>query len=94
MEGESRRVGHYVETSAGGERVRAYIPAPLPPDPALDLGSFLSVYDRALAALARLDEAVSVDRNGDTVGSYRRGTPLGRRNRFWAAMRNGALGAP
>jgi hypothetical protein len=29
--------GHYEITSTGGETVRAFMPAPLPPDPTLDL---------------------------------------------------------
>lgn len=37
VDGENRRLRAYVETSTGGERVRAYMPAPLPPDPPLDL---------------------------------------------------------
>ena len=37
-DGQNQRLGAYVETSAAGERVRAYVPAPLPPKPPLDLG--------------------------------------------------------
>ena len=37
-DGQNQRLGAYVETSAAGERVRAYVPAPLPPKPALELG--------------------------------------------------------
>ena len=44
--GENQRLGAYVETSAGGERVRAYVPAPLPPNPLLELGRFMQVYER------------------------------------------------
>jgi Fic family protein len=55
-----RRTGHYVETSAGGERVRAYVPAPLPPVPPLDLASFLSLYDRARGAVGRLDGMTTI----------------------------------
>lgn len=29
------RLGHYVETSVAGEKVRAFVPAPLPPVPPL-----------------------------------------------------------
>jgi hypothetical protein len=32
VDGESRRLGSYIETRTGGERVRAYMPTPLPPD--------------------------------------------------------------
>ncbi len=37
------RLGQFVETAAGGERVRAFLPPPLPPDLPLDLqGLFTS----------------------------------------------------
>jgi len=49
------RVGSYVITSATGETVRAYIPPPLPPDPAVDLGSLHGRIDRANRAVGRLD---------------------------------------
>jgi Fic family protein len=51
----TNRIGRFVETAAGGERVRAYIPAPLPPDPPIDLEALMPLYDRAVAAVARLD---------------------------------------
>ena len=54
-DGQYQRLGAYVETSAAGERVRAYVPAPLPPKPALELGRFMRVYERAIAAVGRLD---------------------------------------
>ena len=47
--------GRYVETTVGAERVRAYLPPPLPPVPAPDVGRFLSLYDRARGAVGRLD---------------------------------------
>jgi Fic family protein len=57
---KNRRLGAYVETSTGGERVRAYVPAPLPPDPRLDLAHFMRLYERAMAAVGRLDGVVTV----------------------------------
>ncbi len=54
------RLGAYVETSTGGERVRAYVPAPLPPDPPLDLARFMRLYERAMAAVGRLDGVVTI----------------------------------
>ena len=57
--GENHRLGAYVETSAGGERVRAYVPAPLPPNTPLELGRFMQVYERAIAAFGRLDGVCS-----------------------------------
>ena len=56
----NQRLGTLVETSAGGERVRAYVPAPLPPVPPLDLGQFMHVYERAMAAVGRLDGVTTI----------------------------------
>jgi Fic family protein len=48
-------------TSAGGEKVRAFVPAPLPPKPPLDLdGAARDAADAALLALGRLDGVSSV----------------------------------
>jgi Fic family protein len=50
------RTGRYEATAAGGERVRAFVPAPLPPDPPLALGGeLLQQLERAHLALGRLD---------------------------------------
>jgi Fic family protein len=57
---KNQRLGAYVETSTGGERVRAYVPAPLPPDPPLDLARFMRLYERAMAAVGRLDGVVTI----------------------------------
>jgi Fic family protein len=59
-DGENQRLGAYVETSAGGERVRAYVPAPLPPKPPLELSRFMHVYERAIAAVGRLDGVTTI----------------------------------
>ena len=59
-DGENRRIGTYVETSAAGERVRAYVPAPLPPMPPLDLGRLMQVHERASAAVGRLDGVTTI----------------------------------
>jgi len=49
-------VGRYTETLAGGERVRAFVPAHLPPTPPLDLsGTRQLLLERATLALGRLD---------------------------------------
>ncbi len=48
--------GHYVESVAGGELVRAFVPDPLPPVPALDLqGGRQQLLEKATVALGRLD---------------------------------------
>jgi Fic family protein len=59
-EGENQRLGIYVETSVAGERVRAYVPAPLPPNPPLALARFMDVYERAVTAVGRLDGVTTI----------------------------------
>jgi Fic family protein len=54
------RSGRFVETAAGGERVRAFVPPPLPPEPALDLSGQLALYDAARGALGRLDGVTTI----------------------------------
>ena len=48
--------GHYVTISTVGEKARAFVPAPLPPNPSLEWTPDLrSKFDQALLALGRLD---------------------------------------
>ena len=54
------RLGQYVETAVGGERVRAFLPPPLPPDPPLDLPALFELYDAARGALGRLDGVTTI----------------------------------
>jgi Fic family protein len=49
------RLGRYIETAVGGERVRAFVPPPLPPDPPIDLGKLLPRLSAADRAIGRLD---------------------------------------
>ncbi|MBN1850813.1 MAG: Fic family protein [Deltaproteobacteria bacterium] len=50
--------GHYVTTSTVGEKVQAFVPAPLPPTPQIDWTPDLrDQFDHALMALGRLDSA-------------------------------------
>lgn len=52
--------GRYVTSIAGSEEVRAFVPAPLPPVPALELiGGVRNSLDQGLLALGRLDGAAS-----------------------------------
>ncbi len=52
--------GKYIQISTGGEKARAFVPAPLPPAPPIEWSSGLrEKFDRALLALGRLD-SVSV----------------------------------
>lgn len=59
-EKHNQRLGAYVETSAAGERVRAFMPPPLPPNPPLDLPQIMSIYERAIAAVGRLDGVTTI----------------------------------
>ncbi|HPU85033.1 MAG TPA: Fic family protein [Candidatus Latescibacteria bacterium] len=53
-----RKTGHYETRAVGGESVHAFIPAPLPPDPPLDLTPARQrLLERATLALGRLDKA-------------------------------------
>lgn len=52
---ENARLGRYVETSAGGENVRAFVPPALPPSPPIDLLPLLERLSVAERALGRLD---------------------------------------
>jgi len=55
------RTGTYEPTSAGGETVKAFVPAPLPPVPPLAMdGGVRTALDAALLALGRLDGVSSV----------------------------------
>jgi Fic family protein len=49
------RLGRFVETSVGGEVVRAFVPQPLPPIPPIDVLALLDRLSMAERALGRLD---------------------------------------
>lgn len=51
----NERLGYYVETSAMGESVRAFVPPPLPPVPAIEVLPLLERLSLAERALGRLD---------------------------------------
>jgi len=53
--------GHYEVTSTAGETVRAFVPAPLPPEPPVRIeGALQALHDRALLACGRLDGVSSL----------------------------------
>lgn len=53
--------GRYETTVVGGERVKAFVPTPLPPKPALDLaGPLQALQEQASLALGRLDSLSSL----------------------------------
>lgn len=51
----NQRLGRFIETSAAGEKVRAFVPPPLPPEPAIDVLVLLEKLSLAERALGRLD---------------------------------------
>src|SRR5277367_5609494 len=52
---QNSRLGTYISTTTAGETVRAFVPAPLPPNPRVDLSGLYQQLDRANQALGRLD---------------------------------------
>ena len=63
--------GRYEVTVAGGEQVRAFVPAPLPPRPSLNLeGDLLRSLEAASLALGRLDGANQLPAPALLVYSY------------------------
>jgi Fic family protein len=52
---KNSRLGTYVSTTTAGETVRAFMPPPLPPEPAVDLTGLFQQLDRANQALGRLE---------------------------------------
>ena len=57
---ESGRLGQFVETAVSGERVRAFLPPPLPPRPPLELQGLFTLYDAARGAVGRLDGVTTI----------------------------------
>ena len=56
MQVPNHRIGQYLKASAvGGETYNTYIPAPLPPNPPLNMEELYPLLDRANTALGRLD---------------------------------------
>jgi len=49
------RLGRYIETSVANERVRSFVPPPLPPKPPINIESLLDRLSAADRALGRLD---------------------------------------
>lgn len=53
--------GKHVTTTTGGERVKAFVPAPLPPKPAIEWTPELrDTFDQAMVELGRLDSVSSL----------------------------------
>lgn len=60
MSSRSPRLGTYAVTDSGGEKVRAFVPPPLPPEPPVEMRRFLGLLEQANQALGRLDGLASV----------------------------------
>lgn len=58
--GSSARLGHTVERSTAGERFRAFVPPPLPPDPPVRLDAMSGLLEQASRALGRLDGLTTI----------------------------------
>lgn len=57
---QNKRLGRYAHSSTGGETVRAFVPPPLPPIPAIALDQLQGLLEQANQALGRLDGLASV----------------------------------
>jgi len=55
-----RETGHYRVSTVSGERVQAYIPKPLPPEPPLEMTPLYALQDKANQALGRLDGSTAL----------------------------------
>ncbi len=56
---QNQRLGRYVVSTLAGESIRAFVPAPLPPIPAVRLEGLQVVLEQANRALGRLDGLAS-----------------------------------
>jgi Fic family protein len=56
----ANRLGHFKESGSGVDRIRAFVPPPLPPDPPLRLAELLAKLGKADRALGRLDGVTKV----------------------------------
>ena len=53
--------GYYLPVTTLGEKAKAFVPAPLPPEPPIEWSpELLSAFDSALVALGRLDSASTI----------------------------------
>jgi Fic family protein len=57
---QTSRLGRYVTKHSQGETVRAFVPPPLPPNPAVDLARFQILLEQANQAIGRLDGLASL----------------------------------
>jgi Fic family protein len=57
---KNQRLGEYITSTEGGETVRAFVPPPLPPAPAVQLDSLQVLLEQANQALGRLDGLASM----------------------------------
>src|ERR1035441_847928 len=56
----NQRLGSYITNDVGGQVVRAYLPPPLPPNPAVRFDEFQLLFEQANQSLGRLDGLASV----------------------------------
>jgi Fic family protein len=56
----SKRAGRFAVTAVGGERVEAFVPPALPPDPPIRMEGLYRLMDEASRAIGRLDGVTSI----------------------------------
>jgi Fic family protein len=56
----TKRLGQFKESGDGADRIRAFVPPPLPPDPPLRLAELLAKLGKADRALGRLDGVTKI----------------------------------
>lgn len=56
----NQRLGRYVVSVSGGEKVRAFVPPPLPPTPPVRLDGLQTLLEESSQSLGRLDGLASV----------------------------------
>ena len=57
---QDQRLGRYISSSFGSETVRAFVPPPLPPVPAVGLERLQRLFEQASQSLGRLDGLASL----------------------------------
>jgi Fic family protein len=60
LEPARSRLGRQIVTSVGGEKVSAFVPPPLPPEPPVEMSRLHPILDKANRAIGRLDGVTSI----------------------------------
>ena len=57
---KNKRLGTYITSSVASESYRAFVPSPLPPEPAIDLAPLAGLLANASKATGRLDGVADI----------------------------------